>query len=786
MIFCIISLFINKYEVSAQSGDALPVKAVYDINQNKVYLRWAPKNQEDWFKSLESGFTIRRKRVLDASGNMVNDTVFQLGEVHVYSPQEWMTFQGSPLDTLALVAKNLVNQDSLDEYLSIPDSSQIKLADALIYNQAKNDFFTYSILMADQNFDIAKGLGLAFVDSLNFQQGHTYAYAIRLNSLDSIQLRGEIMIQISSANGLTPPSKPFATGGNKKAEISWSTAATDKQYSYYDIFRSDDNGSTFQKVNAFPFIQMTDINLPDDTLSTYTDTIPQNGVTYIYKVRGISPFGIEAPFSDTVHVKGIPPLLNLNVKLDSIIVTENITISWTLERIFADRPSDSLNITGFNIYEREKPDDASVKINSSLLPLGDRNYTFAPNFATAYYMVEALDANNRSYISISVLGQSIDSIPPDAPQNLTGEVGQNGTVSLQWDPNNEADLHGYKVFFSNDIDGDFAQITKDVVKDTNFITFTDLSFGIDKIFYYICAVDKRYNISARSNIAILNRPDKIAPANPLLSHVLPREEGMRIAWKLSHSEDITFHYLQRKLKNSTTWQTVIQIRAESQFPPMNQMDFEMVPSNYIDTTQLTMTQYQYRLIAVDSSGNVGASEVITVKPYDDGIRGEIVYLQGTFYDLSSPNAAILHPDLNIIPTLPNGNSNFIGKDAAILKWRYNTNFPSTHRDFKIYFRYVDPQNGGGSGGAGGSGGGSGGGSSSTHDAHGDLSDFKLIKTITAYQAHKMADAIEYNGFAFAHEIARKDNTNLNLEYKIIATHSDGGFSMPEVIVVQGF
>ncbi|MBK8623704.1 MAG: hypothetical protein IPN79_18600 [Saprospiraceae bacterium] len=33
--------------------------------------------------------------------------------------------------------------------------------------------------------------------------------------------------------------------------------------------------------------------------------------------------------------------------------------------------------------------------------------------------------------------------------------------------------------------------------------------------------------------------------------------------------------------------------------------------------------------------------------------------------------------------MPNGNSNFIGKDAAILKWRYNTNFPSTHKGFKI-------------------------------------------------------------------------------------------------------
>lgn len=272
---------------------------------------------------------------------------------------------------------------------------------------------------------------------------------------------------------------------------------------------------------------------------------------------------------------------------------------------------------------------------------------------------------------------------------------------------------------------------------------------------------------------------------------MPRPEGIRVAWKLSSSTDVFSHYLQRKLKQGNQWQTIIDVRHETHYPPMNQQSFEMVPSNYVDTAELVMTYYNYRLIAVDSFGNASSSEIFTIKPFDDGIRGEILYLTGEFYPLSNANSGLLHPDLNIIPVMPNGNTNFTGKDLTILQWRYNTNFPSTHRDFKIYFRFVEAQGtpgeeGGGLSNPGGGSGGGGTGGSSLYDPHGDLSDFKLIKTITAYQAHKMADAIGAAGFAFAHEIARKDNNTMNLEYKIVATHTDGGFSMPVTVVVQGY
>ncbi|MFZ1704873.1 MAG: hypothetical protein WAT79_11045 [Saprospiraceae bacterium] len=129
--------------------------------------------------------------------------------------------------------------------------------------------------------------------------------------------------------------------------------------------------------------------------------------------------------------------------------------------------------------------------------------------------------------------------------------------------------------------------------------------------------------------------------------------------------------------------------------------------------------------------------------------------------------------------LPKGNTNFIAKDVTILTWEYGSDFPSTHRDFKIYFRLVEPQGtpgveGGGQAPPGGL------------DQHGDIEDFKLIKTITAYNSKKVADALQHQGFAFAHVIDRKDTESWDLEYKIIATHTDGGFSLPVTVVVEGY
>lgn len=769
----------------SQESKAISAEGIYNESDHKTYLRWAPSTSEMWYSALQNGFIIRRKRVMDSLENVVNDTPYTLDTVYRYLPAQWASLNITPEDSLLIsAASGLVNDDSISILLQLPHPDSIKLSDAVRYNEAKNELFTYALLLADQNFKIAKGLGLGFIDTDTLLAGHTYMYTITLN--DQNWTQGKVMLKIGDELSLSSPAKPTSIGKNLKAEISWSTEGLDKKYTFYDIYRSDDMGVNFAKVNPYPYIQMTDANLPDETSMTYVDSLPQNNVTCIYKVKGISPFGLDTPFSDTVHVKGMPPLLNINVKLDSIQVSDSVSIYWQLEKVFHAGPNDSSLVAGFNIYQREKLQDVPQKVNTSLLPDSLRQYSFTPAHATGYYYVEAVDGQNRSYVSITQLGQGIDSVPPAPPANLTGIVKEGGNVILTWDKNEEPDLIGYKVFFSNSQEGEYAQITVDVVSDTTFVTFTDLSFGLEKLFYHVRAVDKRYNLSEPSNTAVLNRPDKFAPSSPLLSHVLPRAEGVRIAWKLSSSSDVFSHYLQRKLKSGNQWQTIIDVRHETHYPPMTQLSFEMVPSNYVDTAQLAMTYYQYRLIAVDSFGNAASSEIITIKPFDDGIRGEVRNIQGTFYNLSSPNQGLLHPDLNVLVNMPNGNVNFIGKDACILRWEYGTDFPSTHRDFKIYFRFVESQGtpGGEGGGQAPPGGGSGG-SSNGLDQHGDINDFKLIKTISAYNARKVADAIQYNGFAFAHEIARKDNNTLDLEYKIIATHTDGGFSLPVTIVVPG-
>lgn len=778
--YIIIAIFIvsNAILLSSQDTTNITANGMYNMNTQILKVKWVPDNADVWLKGLDVGYTIKSQRIKDSIGNQVFDTIINRGQVFPYTSNQFAQLNSVLDSNLLAAASLLVNLDTINNFLALPDT--VKLVDVVNNNNVKNEFYTYSLLLADQDFLLARGLALAFSFEEEFLPNEEYLITVVLN--DTIVSRGDFILKINNNNSLSAPSKPTALGKNLKAEITWSSANIENQYVYYDIFRSDDNGSTFNKVNAFPYIKMEDENLEHDTLITYSDSLPQNNFTYIYKVRGISPYGLEAPFSDTVHVKGIPLPLNIAIRIDSFKFEDTAYIQWAVDKLFENEPAQDSLIAGFNIYVKESFDGTGVKINSTLLSDTLRSYQFIPNVSAGYFIVEALDSLGRSYLSISKLGQGIDSVPPAPPINLSGIVKESGSVILTWDKNTEDDLIGYKVFFSNSEEGEYAQITVDVVTDTTFVTFTDLSFGLDKLFYHVRAVDGRYNLSEPSNIAVLNRPDKIAPSNPLLSHVLPRPEGVRVAWKLSSSTDVFSHYLQRKLKSGNQWQNIIDVRHVTHYPPMTQESFEMVPSNYVDTSELLMTYYQYRLIAVDSFGNTASSEIITLKPYDDGIRGEVRNLQGTFYDLTTPNSGLIHPDLNVIANMPNGNTNFIGKDACVLKWEYGSDFPSTHRDFKIYFRFVEPQGspGGEGGGQAPPGGGAG------LDQHGDIEDFKLIKTITAYNSKKVADALQHTGFAFAHVIDRKDNDAWDLEYKIVATHTDGGFSLPVTVVVEGY
>jgi fibronectin type 3 domain-containing protein len=86
-----------------------------------------------------------------------------------------------------------------------------------------------------------------------------------------------------------------------------------------------------------------------------------------------------------------------------------------------------------------------------------------------------------------------DKIPPQVPMNLDIKVTDMGAF-LTWDPNEEADLAGYRVYRSGRADGGFTKVTDRLITGNSFI---DSSYRAGT-YYAVSAVDEFENESPRS------------------------------------------------------------------------------------------------------------------------------------------------------------------------------------------------------------------------------------------------------------------------------------------------
>jgi hypothetical protein len=82
-----------------------------------------------------------------------------------------------------------------------------------------------------------------------------------------------------------------------------------------------------------------------------------------------------------------------------------------------------------------------------------------------------------------------------------------GTVTLAWDPNQESDLKGYKIYYGNAP----GQPTKTI--DVGNVTTTTITLADGTWYFAATAYDKSGNESGKSN-EVFTTIDSVSPANP--------------------------------------------------------------------------------------------------------------------------------------------------------------------------------------------------------------------------------------------------------------------------------
>jgi hypothetical protein len=187
---------------------------------------------------------------------------------------------------------------------------------------------------------------------------------------------------------------------------------------------------------------------------------------------------------------------------------------------------------------------------------------------------------------VFIMGQ--DTIPPITPLNFEGKIDSLGIVTLNWTPNEEADLWGYKVFRSEFINQEFVPMFSSPSLDTIFRDTVNLNSVNEEIHYSLISLDKRNNRSLFTHIITLERPDTIPPSPPLVREVKFMEDSIQVIWAPSSSNDVIGHRLFKKEIEDDGWQLFAEVDT-----------LVTGITTFIDTTFALDKIYAYTAMAMD-------------------------------------------------------------------------------------------------------------------------------------------------------------------------------------------
>jgi len=590
--------------------------AIYD--GANVIVRWAPADYESWKWGNEHGYTLVR---INTDPESAEDRYVELDSSLMPLPEyEWESFKAN--NDMAKVAFEMIFRDSLEgPYLENADFMTIYEA-----QQARESMHVFCLIAADRDLEVALAAGLGYVDS-SFTNEEGYQYLVSFNDAPANTLvkNGICEIDTRVQYQLPAPEGLSARGGDHTAVIGWE--ANPEYYGSYWIERSDDNGANWEQVNSSPYLASAE---EDGGYIYFGDSLASNNTLYIYRVKGCSPFGLTGPESDTVHVYGRPGPL-ANGYADFLTADEQtpgvLTLGWEFPDSLENR------IQGFDIYRAKEQEGNYDKINPAMLGPAVRSFADGEPLPTNYYKVVVVDENGYEIPSMPKLAQPGDSIPPSAPESLSGSCSRSGVATLTWTRSPESDVMGYRVFLSNMAEGDFVQITTTWINDTVYHYGLNLNTLSEEVYFTVKAVDFRENMSQPSPVCMVQRPDIIPPAAPGITSVRSEPGAVHFEWALSSSEDVVDYKFQRKPEGEAGWTTLLDFDHDP---------LENAPLAFTDSTASVRRYWYYRLIARDDAGLTGSSKVVRAKPLDTGLRDSIENFTGQLID--SGNAALLEWD----------------------------------------------------------------------------------------------------------------------------------------------
>ena len=467
--------------------------------------------------------------------------------------------------------------------------------------------FTIAQQAADKSFFGALALGLGMIDT-KVDTGKTYIYDIIPISGG---IPGTVMIRNSRENILKPQDLK-AQQGDHWIQLSWNLE-NKKLFSFYQVYRSDDDGKTYNLLTPSPIGFLFNGAEADTFRFTFSDSIPTNYKPYKYRLSGLDFFATWSPFAEiTAFGRDLTPPAIPSI-LEGLSTTNSFELKWKIDTIEGD-------LAGFQVFMSNSM-DGDFKPITKMLSKDVRQYTHQESVSLArsyYFKVVSIDTAGNAAPSGPYYVIVIDSIPPLAPGISRARVNKQGLVRIAWQHGTEADLAGYRVFSSTN-NQDFKSLTPSPLDSNIYWDTLPLNTLNRKMYYKVLAEDQSGNQSPFTAVMLIEKPDTMPPVMPVLEQPESGGKGVTLKWVASSSNDVMAHLLYRKPDKDTTakWTLIQTLDGRAEW--------------YTDTTAFIEQPYVYYMVAQDSAENISEQSLIVGgRRFFDGKSGGIQTVNAAF------------------------------------------------------------------------------------------------------------------------------------------------------------
>lgn len=560
--------------------------------KDKILVRWAINNPIEWQRAHKKGFVVNRFTIKR------DGKVLDVPEKVILTPkplvpaklEKWMEIIQKD-NNAAIIAQSIYG-----ESFSVTDAKEGKISKILNIANELDQRYTFALYAADMNFEASQLAGWGLVDS-NIKPNEIYAYQVTVFQTPKVQ-NASYVVGLKDFEPLPIISDFSAIPDDKKVMLSWDYDTYKSIYSSFMIEKSYD-GVDFSPISKTNLVNLnSNSNKPSKTMF-YGDTIASNDKTYYYRLFGISPFGEKGQVTKPISIKGItsleaaPRIANYQIQKDN-----SADIFWEYDA------AAEVNIESFEVLVADK-DNGKYKIAAEKLAPSIRKINYKNLEPSNYFKVAVIGRNNKRLTSLSMLVQPIDSIAPRIPYGLEGKIDSLGIVKLKWQPNLEKDLIGYRILRANNDKEEFVDIYNKPFNRTEFKDKVSLTMSNKYVYYRLVSEDIRHNMSKPSEILVLEKPDRIAPAAPIFKDYDSKNGKVSLNWIRSYSDDINYYSLKRRVKDQDKWEELLQV-------------YDTIKHEYVDNNVEKNKVYQYSIQAKDKSGLWSSTEnsIITVQVQD--------------------------------------------------------------------------------------------------------------------------------------------------------------------------